>query len=227
MPHLIRKEHIQDIEKPRTIFVHGILLPIQEEFLKWSDKDENGNKIEGSGGVVEYEEWLKLPEDKRGRKWYFQIDQRMFHPEWQQPTQRAVMIGFREWREIVLPSIKDTVGLGNKSLAKFIDHSLEGNWYVEAELVPTGVMYNNKPQNTFKFIRMTQDEQTIREWYKERYPDTEQTTQVPEEIIEQAKTLFTHRAVANRNRDKFLTIVSANEELAPYLTALAEMCKEW
>ena len=220
-------------EKPKTIFVHGKLLPVQAEYHEWKDDlmqngkpvlDENGKKVkvEGTGGTVPYTKWLSLPDSKKGEKRFYQVDQRMFHADWEKPTLRTVMVGFKEWNEIVFPGLADTIGDAKIADREFLARAQSDSWYVEAELVFTGY-YNDKPQNTFRFIRMTQDLNELKAWNAERYPKKEE--ELPEDVVTQAKLVF--EKMAKRNMDKFLTILNGNEELNPHMVQLKELATTW
>lgn len=234
MPEKITSKRVGDIGKPKPLFVHGKLLSVEVEYRKWADDaldasgkpmyDDNKKKIkvEGTGGVVSYAEWVKLPQQKRGQKWFIYVDQRMFHPDWETPTTRSLMVEFDDWNTIFLPGVSDMIGTAEKVVEIFVDRAADESWYVEAELVFTGY-YNEKPQNTFHFVRMTQDENVVREWHWERYPVQEQT--IPEDVVNTSKLLF--EKMAKRNLDKFKTLVNGNEDLSPYLVPLAKLAETW
>lgn len=216
-----------DVTTKRVQYTHGRLMPVVATYYKWADKDAEGKKIDGSGGEVEYEQWVKLPENKRGQKWEFDVDPRVLKPELEYTAKRGVMLGFKEWQEIVAPSIMDTVGMGDKSIIEFVERASTGNWFAESELVFTGYYKNaegqEKPQNTHRFIRMTQDLNELKAWNAERYPKKEE--ELPEDVVTQAKLVF--EKMAKRNMDKFLTILNGNEELNPHMVQLKELATTW
>lgn len=207
----------KNVGKPRPLFIHGKLLPVEAEYREWADKDANKNKIEGTGGVRTYAEWVRLPEGKRGQKWFIAIDQRMFRPDFETPTTRGIMVDFPEWQQFVLPGILDAVGKGEQSVQEFLNRADAETWFAEAELVHSG-FYLDKPQNTIKFTRMTQSETEIRAWHKERYPKGEET-EVPEDQLRSAKFIWVK--MAKQDKDIFNTTVNNDPELSPYLTQFA------
>lgn len=222
MAERINASRVGNVGKPKPIYIHGKLLPVEAEYREWADKDENKNKIEGTGGVRTYAEWVRLPESKRGQKWFITVDQRMFHQDWEKPTQRGVMVDFKEWVEIVYPGITDMVGTQDKAVDTFLDRADTESWYVEAELVYTG-MYNDKPQNMIRFIRMTQDVNEVKRWNAEKNP--KQEVIVPDELQAQAKLIYTK--MAKKDMDKFRTLITDNEDLYPFFDQLNELAPNW
>lgn len=221
MPERLTKNQIGNVGKPRPIFVHGKLLPIEVEYWKWADKDKEGNKIEGTKGVVPYAKWVQLPENKRGQKWFIKVDQRIYRPDFEKETQRSVMVDFDDWNAVVAPGILDAVGMGPESYGEFVERADSENWYVEAELIYTG-MYNDKPQNQFRFTRMTQNAEENKAWYAEKHPQEELV--IPDEVLERLKTIYNvmTKGTDQERIDKFNTIVNGDEELSPYLLKAAE-----
>ncbi len=224
----------------RVNYTHGALRPVVESYYKWADdkldangkpiKDANGKKIKiaGTGGEIEYEVWVKLPTNKRGSKYTFEVDPRVLNPSLEFSTIRGVMVGFDSpWGDITVPSIKEVTGADDESIKVFLDRAYENSWYIEAERVPQPPFITpegeSKPQDTLRFIRMTQDLNVLHEWNLERYPKHQD--EVPPELVTQAKAIFTK--MAKGNPDKFATYVNDNEDLSPYLPQLAEMAKGW
>ena len=202
----------------RASYVHGLLLPIKALFYKWADKDENKNKIEGTGGQVTHAEWVKLPDRRRYERWVFEVDPRVVNPALERTFKRTVTLVnlFPEWPGVVGPSIMETVGIGSDSVREFASRAKAGTWYVEAELVHTGTYVNDagetKPQNTFKFTRMTQNLGELTAWNAERYP--KRVDKIPDDLLATARKVF---AKYKGDTDKFNTIVSDDDELNPYL----------
>lgn len=222
MSRTVTGKDVADIGK-RENYSHGLLRPIQETYYAWAEKDANGNKIENTGGEVEYEQWVKLPKNKRGRKWTIEVDPAVINPSLEWMVSRGIMVEFEEWNTLFAPGVADAVGLGDQSLQVLADRAAEGNWYLESQMVFTGKYYNEKPQNTFHPLRMTQSLDEIKAWNLERYP--KQEIVVPEELVAQAKLIYTK--MAKRDADKFHGFVSENDELNPYLLQLADMSKSW
>lgn len=222
MSRTVTGKDVADIGK-RENYSHGLLKPITETYYEWADKDGNGNKVEGTGGEVEYEKWAKLPRNKRGRKWTIEVDPTVVNPSLEWMVSRGIMVEFEEWNTLFSPGVMDAVGQGGQSLQVFVDRANEMNWYLESQMVFTGKYYNEKPQNTFKPLRMTQDLNTLKAWNQERYP--KQEVVIPDELISQAKLIYIK--MAKRDADKFNGMVSENDELNPYLVQLAELSKSW
>lgn len=221
MADVVTSKNVGDVGKPRPLFIHGKLGPATREWHKWAEKDDKGLKVEGTGGVVSYAEWTRLPKNRQGEKWFFEVDQRMFRPDFKDPTKRSAMVDFDDWRSVIQPGIMDTVGQGGDSFGIFADRAAEGTWFAEAELVYTG-MYNGKPQNQMHFTRMTQDEAEIRAWKEERYPQEELV--IPDESLERARTIY---QVMTKGEDaeriaKFNAIVGGDQELSIYLPQFSE-----
>lgn len=212
----------------RTKYTHGLLLPIEATYYKWADNqlDTEGRpiklpsgknaKVDGTGGERDYEQWVKLPESGRGQKWTFKVDPRVIKPDLQFTVDRGVMLGFEEWNVKTAPSIMDTVGQGEKSVAVFLDRGAAGGWYTESEMVFTG-FYQDKPQDTHKFLRMTQDLDELKSWNLERYPKA--VLVIPEELVERGRLVMSK--MAKGNPDKFNTLISGDEDLSPYLVQFA------
>lgn len=217
MPQVITGQQAKNVGKPRPIFIHGKLLPVEAEFYKWADKDTNKNKIPGTGGKVSYAEWVGLPDGKKGQKWFLGIDQKIFHPEWERPTVRGVMVDFPEWQQYILPGLLDAMSGAENPIQDFLDRANENTWYAEAELVHSG-FYEGKPQNLPRFTRFTQDEATLRTWYQERYPQGDDAV-VPEDKLASAKFIWAR--MAKGDKDIFNTQINEDPELAPYLVQFA------
>lgn len=225
MPERVTGKQAANVGAPRTVYAIGLLMPVEIDYWKWYDKDASGNRIEGSGGVVPYAQWVRLPKNKQGQKWYVTIDQRVFRPDFEKLTTRNVMVDFDDWNRFYQPSIMDMVGEGHQSFSVFIDRSNEENWYVEAELAHSGYYTNKdgeeKPQNQFKFIRMTQDKTLAQKWHDERYPREELV--IPDESLERAKMIYQKmtKGTDQERADKFNTIVNGDDELSIYLLQFA------
>lgn len=207
----------------RKIYVHGILLPVDAHFYKNKDKDAEKKPIEGTGGEVEYNDWLKLPEDKRTQRWQVAVDQRMFRPDFETPTTRGVALNgngnpFPASKQFVV-GVMDTIGQGPKSIAEFLDRAAGSNWFIETALELTGEVYNDKDQTIHKPIRMTQDEAEIRAWNKERYPQGE--IEIPSDKLDTLKKMWKLTKGSEKGPDKFNTLVDGDTELSPYLIQAA------
>lgn len=213
----ITGKQAKDVVTQRELHIFGKLMPVEAKYYKYKTTDKKSGEVTDEGGEVEYPKWLTLPTNKRGQRWQIGIDQRMFRPDFENPTVRGVMVDFREWHQFVLPGITNAVGAGAESIDKFLDMADSESWYAEAVLKATGEFYNNKPQHVIQFVRLTQDEAVIREWHKEYYPQGE--VQVPDDVTERGKNVF---KMVKGNIDRFNTVVSEDEELAPYLTQFAE-----
>ncbi len=204
----------------RTNYALGRLMPIQAVYYKWADKVEDVGgmkvKVPGTGGEISYDEYLGLPDNKKGQKWTFEVDPRVLNPNLEFSTSRGIMVGFKEWQEKVLPSILDVIGQGDASLGVFVDRAGTGDWFIEAEMVYTG-MYQDKPQTTFKFTRMTQNLDELKAWNLERYPKHENAPSA--EVVEKAKLVYTR--IAKKDRDRFLTLANGDAELAPFADKFA------
>ncbi len=246
MAHIVTGKDAAQIGK-RASYIHGALRPIQEIYYEWADDllengkpvlDTNGKKMKvpGTGGEREREQWLKLPEKKQGRKWVFTIDPRVLKPDLAFDAVRGEMLGFERWNVTTVPSIMDTVGMKEDSLTIFAERALEDTWFVEAERVFTGY-YNDKPQDTFKFTRMTQDINELRQWNNEKYPSKEVV--VPDDFMTQAELYYRKMAKVpaavltgeaekiQAAKDKFYTYVQTSEELSPYFAQIVEASKSW
>lgn len=207
----------------RKVYVHGLLLPVDAHFYKNKDKDANKVAIEGTGGEVDYPTWLALASNKRTQRWQVAVDQKMFRPDFETPTTRGVALNgdgqpFPASKAFVI-GVLDTVGLGAKSIPEFLDRANSQTWYIETLLENTGEVYNEKDQTIHKPIRMTQDEATIREWHKERYPQGE--IEIPADKLDMLKKMYKLTKAATNGPDKFNTLVTQDEELNPYLVQAA------
>ncbi len=212
----------------RTNYALGRLMPITKTFYEWADNvigpdgkpvrgpDGKPQKVPNTGGERTYEEYLKLPDNKKGQKWRFEVDPRVLKPDLEFSTSRGIMVGFDEWGQVVLPSILDVVGQGDESLKVFIQRAGTGDWFIEAEMKYIG-MYQDKPQTTFKFTRMTQNLDELKAWNLERYPKHENAPSP--EVVEKAKLVYTR--IAKKDRDRFLTLANGDAELAPFADKFA------
>lgn len=224
--YVVTSQHAGNVTRKRQ-FGSGLLKPIIAEFYKWRDKDANGKPIDGSGGKVDYDVWKKLPEQKRGQKWIFEVDNSVINPKFENPTIRGVMLGFDEWNGIVLPSIQEVVGAAEKSVAIFADRANDQSWYIEYELVPNGSKSEDgtKEYTDFKFLRMTQSLEECLQWNAERFPKKE--VELPAEIVEMRDNTWQSKIVQNAPDKvaKFTTLMSNNEDAAPFLNELNAWAK--
>lgn len=210
----------------RVRWTHGLLLPVKAVYYEWADKvtgpDGKKVKVEGTGGEVEYEKYLTLPNNKKGQKWIFEVDPRVLKPDLEFTTARSVMVGMDEWTKYTMPSIMDVIGQGDKSLGVFLDRAAAGTWYVEADLPYTRDYVdadgNVKPQNTLHFVRMTQSLDELKAWQLERFPKQE-LVPTPDQI-QTAKIVFNRLCRGDTN--EFNTRINSDAELSPYLEAFAK-----
>ncbi len=205
----------------RTNYTLGRLMPITATYYEWADKvtDVGGMKVKvpGTGGERTFEEYNQLPSNKRGEKWFFEIDPRVLKPDLQFSASRGIMAGMTEWVKYIIPSIMDVIGQGDDSLGIFIERAGTGDWFIEAQMVYTGEEYQGKPQTTFKFTRMTQSLDELKAWNLERYPKHENAPSA--EVVEKAKLVYTR--IAKKDRDRFLTLANGDAELAPFADKFA------
>lgn len=212
----------KDSNLVRERYTIGVLQPVEESYYKWADKDNNKNKIPGTGGEVAYDEWLKLPENRKGRKWAVSIDTMGFNPNAIEgkPYGRSYMVGFPDFDRFFVASVNDVIGLGDKSVDVFLDRAASKEWFVEARMDANGTYVdkdgNEKPQTSFYFTRMTQDVNEAQAWSEERFPKQELV--VPEELVTRAKLIW--EKLAKGNPDIFTTLVNEDEDLSPYLLSI-------
>ena len=224
--YVVTGQHAGKVEKKRQ-FGYGLLKPITAIFYKWKDKDAKGVAIEGTGGEREYKDWLKLDERKRGQKWEFAVDKSVINPKFENPTVRGVMLGFQEWQDITVPSIIEMVGEAEKSVSIFAERAASESWYVEYELVPNGEKSQDgtKDYTGFKWLRMTQSLDEVKQWNAQRFPKKE--VEIPADVIEMRDNTWSSKIVQKADDPvaKFTTLMNGNEDAAPFLEQLNAWAK--
>lgn len=209
-------------------YAYGRLMPIGVEYKKWSTDTE-------AAKTITYAEYLKLKSNEGGQRIILTLDGTVFSPRVKYPYRRIETRGFQMWKDVVYPSIMEVVGKGDDSLKEFIARAKTGNWFVEAELVPTGRSYDytdaatgevkSRKQDTFKFLRMTESFEEAKKWYHDRYGDSivEPESVMPDNAIDAAKSTW---SFVKGDLSKFESFIRNSDETKDWADGLLVMAKE-
>lgn len=209
-------------------YAYGRLLPLGVEYKKWSTETE-------AAKTITYEQYLKLKPSEGGQRVIFTLDGTVFSTRVKYPYRRNETRGFQMWKDVVYPSILEVIGKGDDSFKEFIARAKTGNWFVEAELVPTGRSYDytdqatgevkTRKQDTFKFLRMTDKFDEARKWYHDRFGDTdiEPESVMPDSAIDAAKSTW---SFVKGDLAKFESFIRNSDETKDYADGLLVMAKD-
>lgn len=209
-------------------YAYGRLLPLGVEYKKWSTDTE-------AAKTITYNEYLKLKPSEGGQRIIFTLDGAVFSSRIKYPYRRTETRGFQMWKEVVYPSILEVIGKGDDSLKEFIARAKTGNWFVEAELVPTGRSYEytnpetgevkTRKQDTFKFLRMTDKLDEAKQWYHDRFGDTDIDPEsvMPDNAIDAAKSTW---GFVKGDLAKFESFIRNSDETKDYADGLLVMAKD-